>query len=39
MREKKFGDPPPLPNDHILTGKWANFKYIPEGLIKGFRNL
>ena len=32
------GTPPSPPNKAILTGKWANFKYILEGLIIGFRN-
>ena len=31
--KKKLGTPPFNP---ILTGKWANFKYIPERLIMWF---
>ena len=37
--EKNFGDPSTPQINPILTGKWANFKYIPERHIIGFQIL
>ena len=36
VREKNWGNPPTPSINPILTGKWANIKYIPERLIIGF---